>query len=45
MDSIASLTDARRKYREEVAGLQRALEAARGELLMLRRRLDETSGG
>jgi hypothetical protein len=35
------LTELRRKHREETAELQRALAAAHGELLQLRRRLDE----
>jgi hypothetical protein len=33
------LADTRRRHREEVAELRRALEAAQGELLLLRRRL------
>jgi hypothetical protein len=36
------LADTRRRHREEVAELRRALEAAHGELLLLRRRLAES---
>jgi hypothetical protein len=35
------LTDVRREHREEVSELRRALEAAQGELLALRRQLQE----
>lgn len=35
------LADVRRKHREQTAELQNALAAAHGELLQLRRRLDE----
>jgi hypothetical protein len=37
------LADARRKHREDVAELRKALEAAHGELLALRRKLDDTT--
>jgi hypothetical protein len=41
------LADTRRRHREEIAELRRALEAAHGELLILRRQLADgihTSG-
>jgi hypothetical protein len=39
------LADSRRKHREEVAELRRALEVAHGELLVLRRQLSDSVDG
>lgn len=39
------IVDLRRKHREEVGELRRALEAAHGELLALRRELEKTREG
>jgi hypothetical protein len=41
----AQLADARRRYREETAELRRALEAAHGENLLLRRALGHQPAG